>query len=114
MAKARHKMAKFDVYANPDKSELDTPFFLDLQNSALSELGSRVVAPLRLVNNTGINDAFALSDLHPRLTVLGQTVIMDTPGLGAVPQRALKRAVANVRLERQSIVFALDALFGDY
>jgi toxin CcdB len=103
-------VARYDVYANPDKAERAlVPFFLDVQNDHLKGLQSRVVVPLW--------DASAvttiLENINPVLDVNGHRVVMDTPAIGSAPSSVLK-SVANVAGQQLAIQDALDALFGAY
>lgn len=104
-------MARFDVYANPDRSERShTPYVLDLQNSFLGMLNTFVAVPLR----DPAMMPTRISSIHPLLTVAGQEVVMDTPMMATFPKRGLGLAVANVRSIQLEVQGALDALFGEY
>jgi len=104
-------MARFDVYPNPDARDAEqVPFFLDVQNDHIHGLKTRVLVPLwhqGLLPNP-------MSDLNPAFSVMGASVVMDTPALGAVVTRALKPAVANLGAQQFKIQNALDILFGGY
>ena len=104
-------MARFDVYANPDKAERAlVPFFLDLQSDHIKGVQTRVVAPLwafeQLLNRS--------DDLNPDFQVAGCHVVMDTPALGAVPTALLRRPVTNLAAQQLAIQNALDMLIGSY
>lgn len=104
-------MARFDVFANPDRSERShTPFVLDLQNSFLDMLDTFVAVPLR---DPGTMPS-RIASLHPVLTIAGQKVVMDTPMMATFPKRGLAHPVANVRSVQLEVQDALDALFGEY
>jgi toxin CcdB len=104
-------MARFDVYANPDRAErVHTPFILDLQNSFLDMLDTFVAVPLRV-------EAVIpgrLSNIHPALKIAGLDVVMDTPMMATFPKRGLGKPVINLRSSQLDIQGALDALLGDY
>jgi len=104
-------MARFDVYRHPDPElRRKTPFLLDVQNSHLNQLATRVVIPLR-----GRDVApLPLRDLHPLLEVQGKPVVLDTTALAAFPAAALQSPVANLKASATDIVTALDTLFGSY
>ena len=103
------EVARFDVYANPDATEAERiPFFLDVQNDHIQGLKTRIVAPLWAQARLAV----PMEDLNPTFTVAGQTVVMDTPALGAVPAVVLRRPVANLASDQLAIQNALDALFG--
>lgn len=104
-------MARFDVYANPDRAERrTTPYFLDVQNDYIDGLQSRVVIPLRHEAAFGPR----ARDLHPVLVVGGERLVADTAALGAVPAADLRRPVAQLKDARHDILAALDTLFGSF
>jgi len=105
-------MARFDVYANPGKHAATTPFLLDVQSDLLDGLDTRVVIPLRKLQTF---PKVKLSNrLTPVLTVQGEDLLLETPKMGAVPQRILKTPVASLTGEQAQITAALDFLFQGY
>ncbi len=104
-------MARFDVYANPDKQESRLiPLFLDVQSDRVKGLQSRVVVSLwksELLADLSEN-------LNPEFDLAGQRVVMDTPAIGAVPATVFKRPVANLGAQQLIVQDALDTLFGSY
>jgi toxin CcdB len=104
-------VARFDVYANPDKQESRLiPFYLDVQSDHVKGLQTRVVVPLwksELLADRSEN-------LHPEFDLAGQRVVMDTPAIGAVPATVFKRPVANLGAQQLIVQDALDTLFGSY
>ena len=104
-------MARFDVYANPDRSERShTPYVLDLQNSYLDMLDTFIAVPLR---NADLMPA-RISRIQPVLTIEAQEVVMDTPMMAAFPKRGLGHPVTNLRTVQLEVQEALDALLGEY
>ena len=105
-------MARFDVFANSGAHASTTPYLLDVQSNLLDGLDSRMVIPLRRM------DAFAKvkipARLTPVLTVLGQDCLLETPKMGAVPQRVLKDRIASFSDDQARITAALDFLFQGY
>jgi toxin CcdB len=101
-------MPRFAVHANPNEaSHKRVPFLLDVQSDLIGEMGSRVVVPLIRPERAGQ----AIAGLMPRFDVLGETMVMDTAQLAAVPHRALGRQVGDLAHERPAILAALDLLF---
>jgi len=102
-------MARFDVFPNPGPHATTTPFLLDVQSDLLDGLDSRMVVPLRSLEH------FAKVKLPTRLTpvlkVDGRDYLLETPQMGAVPQRILKAPVTSLAEEQPSITAALDFLF---
>ena len=105
-------MARFDVYANPGSHASTTPYLLDVQSDLLDGLDTRMVVPLRSLN------AFPKVKLSTRLTpvlsIRGEELLMETPKMGAVPQRVLKTPVTSLASEQAQISAALDFLFQGY
>jgi toxin CcdB len=105
-------MARFDVYPNPGAHANTTPYLLDVQTDLLDGLDSRMVIPLRSLEH------FAKVKLPTRLTpvlqVKGKDYLLETPKMGAVPQRILKTALASLANEQDQITGALDFLFQGY
>ncbi len=102
-------MGRFDVYPNPGPHAVTTPYLLDVQSNLLDGLDTRMVIPLRGLEH------FAKVKLPERLTpvfsLAGNDYLMETPKMGAIPQRALKTPVASLAAERIRITAALDFLF---
>jgi toxin CcdB len=101
-------MERFDVYPHPEASlRKRTPYLLDVQNSHIDRIASRVVIPLRLAESF----ALRMRDLNPVFEVGGKAVVLDTAALAAVPLAELK-PITNLGPQRDSIAAALDVLFG--
>ena len=104
-------MARFDVYPHPDAVlRKKTPYLLDVQNSHISRIATRVVVPLR---PAGLFTQ-PMRDLNPTFEIAGKQVVLDTAALAAVPAAVLKKPVLNLALQSNTIVAALDVLFGAY
>jgi toxin CcdB len=104
-------MARFDVYANPDSSERkDVPYLLDVQNSYLGIIHTTVVIPLHSAHRFDMQ----ARNLNPVFEIKGQSVVMNTAGLGAIPSAELRRPVDNMASKQTEITDALDTLFGGY
>lgn len=105
-------MARFDVYPNPGAHGGTTPYLLDVQSDLLDGLDSRVVIPLRSLEH------FAKVKLPTRLTpvlhINGRDYLLETPKMGAVPNRILKDTVASLSGQQDQITGALDFLFQGY
>ena len=105
-------MARFAVYPNPGAHASTTPYLLDVQSDLLDSLDTRMVIPLRSL------DQFAKVKLPIRLTpvlsILGKDYLLETPKMGAVPQRILKDCVASLEHDQALITGALDFLFQGY
>ncbi len=105
-------MARFDVYANPGSHAKTTPYLLDVQSDLLDGLDSRMVIPLRSLEHFA--KVKLPTRLTPVLTLMGGDFLLETPKMGAVPQRALKSPVTSLADEQPQITAALDFLFQGY
>lgn len=105
-------MARFDVYPNPGSHAHTTPYLLDVQSDLLDGLDSRMVIPLRSLKH--FPDVNLSARLTPVLTIEAQDYLLETPKMGAVPERILKKAVTSLAREQEQITAALDFLFQGY
>ena len=104
-------MARFDVYAHPDPVLRKlTPFLLDIQNNYIGSLATRVVLPMR--NSSAFS--LRMRDLNPVFEINGKDVVLDTAAIAAFPAAELKTAVTNLKAQSDTIVAALDTIFGSY
>jgi len=100
-------MSQFDVHANPSRlGRHDRPFLVTLQTRFLDHLNTRVCAPL--VMQGAIKPQ---PRLNPFLTVEGQDYYFSPTELVTLPVRMLGKPVANLEVQRDRIVGALDRLF---
>lgn len=102
-------MARFDVYANPGSHATTTPYLLDVQSDLLDGLASRMVVPLRSLKT--FPKVKLSSRLTPIFTINGEDFLLETPKMGAVPQRVLKAPVSSLTQQQDQITAALDFLF---
>lgn len=105
-------MARFDVYANPGEHARTTPYVLDVQSDLLDGLDTRMVIPLRSMAHFA--KVRLPTRLIPVLTIEGQEFLLETPKMGAVPQRILRSPVTSLTDEQAQITAALDFLFQGY
>ncbi len=105
-------MARFDVYTNSGSHATTTPYLLDVQSDLLDGLDTRMVIPLRSLK--AFPKVKLSTRLTPVLTIQGEELLMETPKMGAVPQRVLKTPVTSLASEQAQISAALDFLFQGY
>ena len=104
-------MARFVVYRNPDKTvQASIPFFLEIQSDHIKGLQTRLVVPLWRADEL----VSGAEQLNPAFVVAGQSVVMDTPSLGAVPMSVLTKKVDSLASEQIQIQNAIDTIFGSY
>lgn len=101
-------MAQFSVHRNPNPQTRETtPYLLDIQHDLLSDLGSRVVIPLSLVERLAVKP---MRTLTPVFEIEGRRCVLMTPQLGAFPKSQLGRPVGSLEEHRAEILAALDLL----
>ena len=105
-------MARFDVYPNPGAHSSTTPFLLDVQSDLLDGLDSRIVIPLRSLEHFAKVKLPTL--LTPVLQINGKNYLLETPKMGAVPNRMLKGSVTSLSDHQNQITGALNFLFQGY
>ena len=103
-------MAKYDVFPNPGAHARTTPYLLDVQSDLLDGLVSRVVIPLRRLQDFPFT-AKRPERLLPTLQIGDETFFLDVPQMGAVPTRILRHPVTSLASEHDRIAAALDFLF---
>lgn len=101
-------MSQFSVYlnANPDTNAA-YPLLLDIQSDLIAELGTRVVVPLCLVASM---KGKPMMTLTPVFDIAGKQYVMLTPQLAGVAKKQLGKKVADIALQRNAIIAALDLL----
>lgn len=102
-------MARFDVYANLGSHAKTTPYLLDVQSDLLDDLESRVVIPLRSLQN--FPKVNLPTRLTPTITIDRNEFLLETPKMAAVPKRTLQSPVASLGDVQDEITAALDFLF---
>lgn len=105
-------MARFDVYANPGSKSDTTPYLLDVQSNLLDELESGMVIPLRSLKH--FPKVKLSTDLTPVFNIKGHNYLLETPKMGAVPVRILKKPIISLANKQSQITAALDFLFHGY
>lgn len=101
-------MAQFDVYPNTDPRTCKRqPFVVDLQSDFLSDLRTRVVAPLTRAESFGP----AMKRLNPTFKIANRSLVLSTAELAGVDRRELGNPIASLADSRDEIVAALDFLF---
>lgn len=96
-------MARFGVFRNPEGAG----YLLDVQADLLDYLNTRIVVPLLPVAAAPT----PAKTLNPVFEVEGESVVMVTQFLAAVPAHLLRTPVAILEGQRYDITAALDLLF---
>lgn len=102
-------MARHDVYFNENAhSRKRFPYFLVVQSDLLDGLATVVIVPL---GKPGVVEGKLAQTLTPRLEIDGESLVMYTPELAAVPITFLRKRAGNIDDQRDVILRALDFLF---
>ena len=101
-------MAQYDIHRNPDaRTRGAMPYVLELQADLLSDLDTRVVAPLVVASLY----KGAVPRLNPSLIVEGVAHVLLSQQLAAIPKRVLTGPpVINVADKSYEITAAVDFL----
>jgi toxin CcdB len=96
-------MARFQVYRLKQGNVLA----VDLQADMLSNLPSRVMAPLYRVQDM----SWAMVRLNPRFDIAGDAYVMATQRMASVPLADIGPVIADLSPRGDDITAALDVLF---
>jgi toxin CcdB len=98
-------MAQFDVYENPSKATKQAyPFLLDIQNSILSDLATRIVIPLGKLEHVR-NESMQI--LTPIIEYKDEKLILLTPQIASIPNKILKEPIGSLAHLRDDILGAI-------
>ncbi len=100
-------MAQYDVYRNPNPESRHTePYLVDIQNDLLSELPTRLIAPLATI---GLKLKLP-KNLCPKFLVEGREMALRPYDLAAISPKVLGRPVASLAAFSSQIIVALDVV----
>jgi toxin CcdB len=101
-------MSQFTVYRNEDDSSNETyPYFIDIQNSLLDDLNSRLVIPL---SKQSSSNNISAKKLCPVLQVNNDKFVLLTHQMTTVPKSILKTKIISLESYRYEITDAIDFL----
>lgn len=96
-------MARFQVY----RLKSEPVLVIDLQANILSDLPSRMVAPLYPVRDM----SWSISRLNPRFLINGESYVMATQRMAALPLSEVRERVADLSSDADAVTAATDFLF---
>lgn len=99
-------MRQFDVYANPSKATRKAyPFIVDIQSDIISDIATRIVAPLGRKADFKNEE---MKGLTPTVTYEGEELLLLIPQVASLPTKVLKDPVGSLSHLRDEIIAALD------
>lgn len=98
------------AYALKQTKHRDRPYVVDLQNNLLSDLSTRLVAPLQ--RRASVNSAEIIDELMPILTIGSEEFVLFTQEAAAYPVKGLGQSVADLTFQSSVLTNALDRLAG--
>ncbi len=99
-------MAQFDVYRNPSsKTNRAYPFLVDVQNSVIDQLATRLVVPL--TKNKTTNSLY-MKNLTPEIEFEGETYLFLTQQLSSIPEDVLQDCTGSLAQSRELLIDAID------
>lgn len=99
-------MAQFDVYRNPSsKTNKAYPFLVDVQNSVIDQLATRLIVPL--TKNKTSNSLY-MKNLTPEIEFEGETYLFLTQQLSSIPEDVLKDCIGSFDQSRELLIGAID------
>ncbi len=101
-------MKQFDVYVNTNKDTNKTyPYFVDVQNSMLDSLNSRVVIPLTPMGKPNKNYP---DNLCPVIEIMSKKFALLTHQITSVSTNFLKKQEGTMLDNKDELVEAIDFL----
>ena len=101
-------MAQFDYYLNTDKDTHTTyPFIVDVQDTLLDGLNTRVVIPLTPLSS--LEKSYP-KNLCPEITIEGKEYSLLTHQMASVSTRILSNCEGSLAHIRTEIISAIDFL----
>lgn len=98
-------MARFDIFTGTRGKG----YLLDCQSDWLEEFETRVVVPLMPISGVKV-----ATRLNPVFEIDGQSHIMSTQLIFAIPVERLGQRAGSLDMEHYAIVTALDTLMGTF
>jgi len=99
-------MAQFDVFRNPSsKTNKAYPFLVDVQNSVIDQLATRLVVPL--TKNETKNNLY-MKNLTPEIEFEGETYLFLTQQLSSIPEDVLQDCTGSLAQSRELLIGAID------
>lgn len=99
-------MKQFDVYINPSSSTRDIfPFVVDIQNSIISEIATRIVIPLGRIAYFKNEQ---IKGLTPIIEYENEKLLLLTTQIASIPAKKLKNPVGSLIHFRGDIISSLD------
>ena len=101
-------MSQFMLYKNEDDTTNNAyPYFVDIQNTLLNDLNSRLVIPLSHYSSSERTD---VQKLCPLIDIENNQFVLLTHQMTSVPRSLLKTEVISIEHYRYQILDALDML----
>jgi toxin CcdB len=101
-------VAQFDVYENPNRAQRDgVPFLVVMQTDQLDHYSTRFVMPLVRLPDPPASLPRRLSQ---NVRIGGETLYLAAHLSAALPERLLRKPVASLRAQAESLRDALDAV----
>jgi len=99
-------MAQFDVYINPsNKTRKIFPFIVDIQNSLISDIATRIVIPL---GNLEYFKNEKMDLLTPQIEYKDKPLVLLVSQIASLPSTSLKNPIGSLAHIRDEIFSALD------
>jgi len=99
-------MSQFDVYINQNKKSGEAyPYIVDIQNSLISDIATRIVIPLGKLSHFR-NES--MTKLTPIVEYENEQFVLLTPQIASIPSKSLQNPVGSIESMRDEIIAAID------
>ena len=99
-------MTPFDVYINQNKKSGEAyPYIVDIQNSLISDITTRIVIPLGKLSHFRHE---SMSKLIPIVEYKNEQFVLLTPQIASIPSKSLQNPIGSIESMRDEIIAAID------
>jgi toxin CcdB len=104
-------MAQYDVYSNPQAaSRAVIPYIVDIQSNFLSQLSTRLTAPLSVRKV----ETKVPANLCPQFVIEGQELVLMVYDSAAVSTHVLSKPITSLASQSSLITSAVDAVLSGF
>lgn len=100
-------MSQFRAYKNPHPDNQHIPYLLDVQNSLLESLDTRMVIPL--IRESSFKGS-GITTLTPKVSINGETLLLLTPQMAGISKQLLTDEAVDLADYRYEILAAIHLL----
>ena len=99
-------MTPFDVYINQNKKSGEAyPYIVDIQNSLISDIATKIVIPLGKLSHLRHENMTRLTSI---IEYENEQFVLLTPQIASIPSKSLQNPIGSIESMRDKIIAAID------